>query len=180
MAFTTMHFAVGMGCAAVGTAGACLLVGRGWRWLPAAMTAGGIWAIAPDLPRILHEDLPGPTWLGMLGKGGELLLNRFGDLFFFHATLDSQPREFALHGLMLIVLMYSGGIWLLMALERKQYRRAERHAHHRAARRHLRSAARSPDPPPPRHSVSGDPPPRATSPGSVAGRIGPERLTDAS
>jgi len=37
MAWTTMHFAVGMGCTGAAVGAACLTMRRGWRWLPAAV-----------------------------------------------------------------------------------------------------------------------------------------------
>jgi len=40
MAWTTMHFAVGMGCAGALAGAACVVTRRGWRFIPAAMTAG--------------------------------------------------------------------------------------------------------------------------------------------
>ncbi len=121
MAWTTMHFAVGMGC--VGAAGsvACMVCRRGWRWLPGAMTLGGIWALVPDLPRIFREDLYYHPISSILGTHQlERSLHRWGDLFFFHGSLDAQPKEFALLGLLLILLFYNASIVLMMRLEHKQ------------------------------------------------------------
>ena len=42
MAWTTMHYAIGMGCAGAIAGTASLICRRGWRFLPLAMTAGGI------------------------------------------------------------------------------------------------------------------------------------------
>ena len=121
MAWTSMHFAVGMGCAGAGFGLACLFMRRGWRWLPAVMTLGGLWAIVPDAPRLWREDF---TWLpfaSTLGaKSLEQDLHAMGDLFFFHKMLDAQPHEYALHGLVLMLLLYNGSIALLMWMENRQ------------------------------------------------------------
>ena len=39
-----MHFAVGMACGGALSGVACLIVRRGWRGVPIAMTLGGVWA----------------------------------------------------------------------------------------------------------------------------------------
>ena len=58
MAWASAHFAVGMaGGAAIGAA-LCLTRRGGWRYLPVAMTLGGLWALGPDLPRLFTEGLP--------------------------------------------------------------------------------------------------------------------------
>ena len=119
-----MHFAVGMGCGGGGAVGICVLIRRGWRWLPAIMSLGGIWALVPDLPRVFREDFPGlplASWLG--AKGLERWLHQHGDLFFFHSRLDAGQHEWALHGLALILLFYNVSIVLLMVMERRQRRR---------------------------------------------------------
>ncbi len=118
MAWTSMHFAVGMGCAGlIGMVG-CSILRRGWRWIPAAMTVGGLWGLVPDMPRIFREDFPQWGLAHTLGsKSLERSLHQVGDLFFFHHTLDAQPHEYALHGVLLMVLFYSASIVLLMALE---------------------------------------------------------------
>ena len=36
--------------------GVCQLRGRGWKSVPLAMLAGGLWAVAPDLPHTIHRD----------------------------------------------------------------------------------------------------------------------------
>jgi len=121
MAWTSMHYAVGMGCgtALVGTA--CLIFRRGWRFLPVAMTVGGIWALLPDMPRFFREDFPSLPLAGILGgKSFERCLHRYGDLFCFHSQLDSQPREYALAGLGIIVILYNLCLGLLMFLEFRQ------------------------------------------------------------
>jgi hypothetical protein len=122
-----MHFGVGMAGAGLATAGAASLLVRGWRWVPLAMTAGGLWAIVPDLPRFFREDFPGLPFAAMLGsKPLEVWLHEWGDLFFFHRALDTQPNEYALHGLLLILLLYNAAVVLLMALESRARRRLSR------------------------------------------------------
>lgn len=121
MAWTSMHFATGMiGGAAVAGA-VCLATRRGWRWLPAAMTLGGLWAIVPDTPRLFREDF---TSLGLRHTLGshdlERKLHAVGDLFFFHHQLDAQPRELALHGVILMIVLYNAAIALLLVLEWRQ------------------------------------------------------------
>jgi len=115
-----MHFAVGMGCAGAASGLACTLLRRGWRWIPAAMTVGGVWALVPDLPRIFREDIYLPRLSEVLGNHDlERSLHAWGDWFFFHRQLDMQPHEFALLGLALVLLLYNVCILLLMRLERK-------------------------------------------------------------
>jgi len=108
MAWTTMHFAVGMGCAgAIGTV-ACLVARRGWRWVPAVMTLGGVWALVPDMTRIFREDVHIGFLTATLGSRTlDRWLNAMGDVFFFHRALDSQPNEYALHGLTIILVLYN-------------------------------------------------------------------------
>ena len=97
---------------------ACCWLRRGWRWVPAAMTAAGFWALVPDMPRLLREDLPSVPLAGILGaKSLEVWLHGVGDIFFLHRVLDANLHEFALHGLSLILLFYNAGIVWLMVLE---------------------------------------------------------------
>jgi hypothetical protein len=144
MAWSTMHFAVGMACAGAAAAGTALALRRGWRWVPAAMTLGGVWALIPDLPRTFREDVPNATFAAVLGsKALDHLLHDWGDLFFFHRALDTQPKEYALLGMGIILLLYNAAIAGLMWAERRQrnspanraYRAHERlrhrHRHHR-------------------------------------------------
>lgn len=119
-----MHFAVGMGCAGAIASVGCMVLRRGWRWLPAAMTAGGLWALVPDMPRIFREDFYYEPISSILGTHElERWLHYWGDVFFFHRAFDAQPKEFALLGLLLILLFYNAAVMLLMTLERKQHRR---------------------------------------------------------
>ena len=85
MAFSTMHFAIGMGCTALACVPLCMTLKRGWRWIPFAMSLGGVFACTPDIPRIFREDLPQVPVLSKLLGSHELetWLMNFGDVFFF-------------------------------------------------------------------------------------------------
>lgn len=121
MAWTTMHYAVGMGCAGVAAGAACCFLRRGWRWLPACMTLGGVWALIPDMPRIWREDVTSLPFGNTLGsKQLEKTLHDWGDWFFFHQRLDAQPHEYALHGLVIILVLYNASLAMLMWMEHKQ------------------------------------------------------------
>ncbi len=144
MAWTTMHFGVGMACAGTAMAGFSLLTGRGWRWLPAAMTLGGVWALGPDIPGMVREQLPSFPLASILGSRQlELWLHRIGDLFFFHRALDAQPHERALHGLILILALYNAAILLLMWRENRALNHPAIRAWHAHAP-HLPKRAASP------------------------------------
>lgn len=121
MSWTSMHFAIGMaGGAAIGGAG-CLIIRRGWRFIPALMTVCGFWALVPDMPRLWREDF---TWLPFGSVLGSIYLehwlHHWGNFFFFHKQMDAQPNEYALHGLVLIILQYNLAVLGLMWLERGQ------------------------------------------------------------
>lgn len=120
MAFTTMHFALGMvGTGAVATVGA-LVLRRGLRWVPLWMTAGGIWACVPDMPRIFKEDFPNAPFAQTLSsKPLQQWLQANGDWFFFHRMLDGQPKEYALHGLALILMLYTISVFFLALTNRR-------------------------------------------------------------
>ena len=148
-----MHFAAGMGCSGVAATAACLLARRGWRWIPAAMTAGGFWAIVPDMPRVFREDFPSLGLAGSLGtKDLERSLHSMGDLFFFHHALDAQPQEYALAGLWIILLLYNLALAMLMLLESRARHRIGTPSTPSLCR--ARPPARSPDP---RSSRGGEP-----------------------
>jgi hypothetical protein len=158
-----MHFAMGMGCAGALAGAACVVTRRGWRFIPAAMTAGGVWALVPDLPRVFREDFPSLPLALILGdKGIERALHSVGDVFFFHRMLDAQPKEYALAGLTIILLLYNLAIGLLMVLESNQrnsvgnrsWRAHTPHLRHRRRGRRSESA-HTPQPEP---EVGGDPP----------------------
>ena len=112
MAFTTMHFAAGMIGAGVIGGGLSIILRRGWKWVPVGMTLGGFWALVPDMPRLFREDLPSLPFAGTLGsKTLEKWLHTNGDVFFAHARLDVQPHEFALHGLIIIITLYTASMF---------------------------------------------------------------------
>ncbi len=154
MAWTTMHFAMGMGCAGAIAGAACLVTRRGWRFIPAAMTAGGVWALVPDMPRVFREDFPNFPMAMILGDTGiERALHSVGDLFFFHRALDHQPKEYALAGLAIILLLYNLSIMLLMLLESNQRNSVGNRSwrahmpHLRKQRRRRRASVMEPDEP---------------------------------
>lgn len=108
MAWASAHFAVGMACSGAVTTAVCLFRRRGWHWLAPVMTLGGIWAMGPDLPRLFREDFPSLPFASVLGQShNERWLMQFGNLFFFHGMMDAQPKEYALHGLFAIILLYN-------------------------------------------------------------------------
>lgn len=114
MAFTTMHFALGMAGAGAVTSLGCSLLRRGWRWVPCMMTLGGIWACVPDMPRIFKEDFPNAPFAQTLSaKPLQQWLQHHGDWFAFHRMLDEQPKEYALHGLAGILLLYGVSTFIL-------------------------------------------------------------------
>lgn len=125
MAFTTMHFAVGMvGGGALALTGCAILRG-GWRYSPLAMTLGGLWAIVPDLPRLFKEDFPNLPFASTLGgRPLQQWLDQHGNWCFFHKALDGQPHEYALHGLVIILLLYNLAIVGLLWGARRRLRGA--------------------------------------------------------
>lgn len=143
MAFTTMHLAVGMACSgAIGLA-ACMVLRRGWRWIPLVMTVGALWAITPDMPRIFREDFPSLGLATTLGSHDlERNLHEWGNVFFFHRQLDAQPNEYALLGTGLMLVFYNASIVGLMVIERKQYDRLNqsyrRRSEHASSRSRLK------------------------------------------
>lgn len=124
MAWTSAHFAVGMVAGGAATLAASLVYRRAWRLSIPMMTLGGLWAIVPDLPRLWREDFPSLPLSSILGRRElEVWLHGYGDVFCLHRMLDAQPREFALHGLAGIVLMYNLA-WLpwIIASARRRWR----------------------------------------------------------
>ncbi|MBI1337169.1 MAG: hypothetical protein GC164_09425 [Phycisphaera sp.] len=120
MAWTSMHFAVGMACTGAAAGLVCLLMRKGWRWVPALMTLGGFWALVPDMPRVFREDFPTLGFAHTLGSRDlEIFLHKIGNLFFFHASLDAQPLEYALHGLFGILILYNISLAMLMVMEHR-------------------------------------------------------------
>ncbi len=196
MAWTSMHFAVGMGCAGAAFAAGSYFLRRGHRWLPAAMTVGGIWACVPDFPRFFREDFPQVPLAGTFGsKTLERSLHAVGDLFGFHRALDAQPHEFALHGLFCIVLLYNLAIGYLLTLESRQRNSlanrtwrahggdvaeealSTRRKRRRQSRR--RRSQESGDVPEPAYLTEGEPPPSEKD-GDVIYRIQPTRNAEGS
>lgn len=151
MAWSTMHFAVGMGCTGVAAVGLCTVLRRGWRWIPAAMTAGGVWALIPDMTRVFREDFPNAPFAHVLGhRSLENFLLSWGDLFFFHRALDAQSKEYALLGLTMLLILYNAAIAGLMWAESVQRNslanRAYRaHKPYRRRRRERLAAAPGPE-----------------------------------
>ncbi len=116
-----MHYAAGMGCCGVAVGLACSMLRRGYRWIPAAMTLGGVAALVPDMPRVFREDFYWHPVSSLLGSHAlERYLHAWGDLFFFHRQLDEQPHEYALLGLLIILVLYNAAVVLLMRLEHRQ------------------------------------------------------------
>ena len=133
MAWTTMHFGVGMACGGAAAIVVAALRGRGWSWVTPVMTLSGIWALGPDLPRLFREDFPSLPFARYLGDERiDRWLLSFGDLFFFHASLDSQPEQYALHGLALILLCYNAA-WLLSRLDKQRSRQHVPLSHEKTA-----------------------------------------------
>ena len=115
MAWTSMHFAVGMAGGAAISAVACTITRRGWRWIPGVMIVGGFWGIVPDTPRLFREDFPGiPFMRWYASQATETWLHEIGNLFFFHRALDHQPHNYSLHGLFgMIALFTLSWAWML-------------------------------------------------------------------
>jgi hypothetical protein len=113
------------------------------------MTAGGFWAIVPDMPRLWRVDFPSLPFAGTLGDIHlERWLHRWGDIFFFHHQLDAQPKEFALHGLIGMIFLYNLALALLLWLEHRQRNSIGNRAwrgHANAPRPSLRLTERSED-----------------------------------
>ena len=121
MAFATMHFATGMACGGlIGITGVSIFR-RGLRFVPLAMTAGGLWAMAPDMTRLFTEDFPNAPFASILGSQGlKAWLESHANWFAFHGLLDDQPKELALHGMFGIVVMYNLAILMLMLTRRRR------------------------------------------------------------
>lgn len=177
-----MHFATGMACGAALGGFGCLVVRRGWRFIPAFMTVCGIWANVPDMPRLWREDSPWMPFASTLGSMKlEHWLHYYGDIFFFHKQFDSQPNEYALHGLILMILQYNLAIVGLMWLERRQ-RNSLGNRMHRAhgSRLHRRGAGeRHAEKPAPSIRLAGteaEPLPPEDSHEGVIARLHAERM----
>ena len=95
-------------------AGVCAVRRRGWKSVPVAMLAGGMWAIIPDLPRVIREDLPNTYLASTLGSRAlGHWLNSHGNWFVFHGWFDrhyAQPwpdARWGLRGIAMIVVFYN-------------------------------------------------------------------------
>ena len=131
MAWTSMHFAVGMTGGALLGATACVIRGRGWRFLPLAMTIGGVWACLPDATRLFTEDFPNAPFAAALGQPAlRDWLRAHADWFFFHGRLDAQPRELALHGLAAIILLYNLALLPVWLRRRRRVPNTSENLHH--------------------------------------------------
>ena len=109
-----------MACGGAAAVVVATLRGRGWSWVTFVMTLSCIWALGPDLPRIFREGYPSLPFARYLGdEGVDRWLLSFGDVFFFHAMLDSQPHQYALQGLVLILLC-DNAAWLLNQLDKQR------------------------------------------------------------
>jgi hypothetical protein len=73
------------------------------------MTLGGIWALVPDLPRVLQEfpSLVPRSYNSFAVMKLEIYLHQRGDMFFFHRFLDNQPNELAVVGFAVVVALYN-------------------------------------------------------------------------
>jgi hypothetical protein len=142
-----MHFAVGMVGGAAVTAAAALVCRRGLRFTPLGMTAGGLWAIVPDTPRLVRIDFPSlralPGAHAFAAPTTEAWLHAIGDLFFFHRTLDRHAGDLALAGLFGTIAGYTLGLAALLgviAWQRARIRRLQQQL-----RSHRPVAAAPPD-----------------------------------
>ncbi|MBN1558559.1 MAG: hypothetical protein JW951_10495 [Lentisphaerae bacterium] len=76
--------------------------------VPAAMAAGALWAVAPDIPRLLG-------WSGLYLR---LARSPWTDIFLFHYTIDRLESDSPLFGLGLVLMAaaLSAAAWREMAL----------------------------------------------------------------
>ena len=145
--WTSGHYAVGMACGGALAGIWCLVRRSGWKWLPWAMTAGGVWALLPDMPRVFREDFPSLPFAAWLGQSSfERWLHSFGNLFAFHSAFDAQPREYALHGLTIILVLYNLSLLMMTWSNHRQAREIRRLTRHLegADKARDRAAARPP------------------------------------
>ena len=62
--------------------------------------------------------------------------------FFFHSQLDNQPHEYALHGLLFILLFYNASIFYLLKIEkqsRENYWKTRWYSKHSSRHHHSKS-----------------------------------------
>lgn len=144
MAWGTAHFAVGMACGGAATGLFCLFRRSAWRVIPVAMTIGGVWALLPDMPRVFRYDYPNAPFASLLGhRKLETWLQAMGDFFCFHRALDAQPKEYALHGMTAILVMYNLSLLAYLWDIYRRGRRIESLEKHLVAQRLIRRAARA-------------------------------------
>lgn len=115
MAWIGAHFAMGVACGGAAAAAVCCVRRRGWKSIPLAMLAGGVWAVVPDLPHTIRQDFPGTalaSWLG--SREATRVLHANGNWFFFHSYLDSlnvgadwREIRYGLRGMALILMAYN-------------------------------------------------------------------------
>ncbi len=146
MAWIGAHFAIGMSCSGAIAGGICQLRGRGWKSVPVAMLAGGLWAVAPDLPHTIRQDLPDTVFASWFGaKAATMWLHEQGNWFFFHKWLDQRyggdwtlPR-LGLWGMASLIVVYNTMVYALFrandikahSLARLEYRLYARTKAHR-------------------------------------------------
>ena len=116
MAWIGAHFAIGTACGGAVAAAACAMGRRGtrrWKLVPLGMVAGGLWAVLPDMPHTIRQDLPGTILADLLGNRPlSLWLHEHGNWFFFHRWLDVrydapwQTLRLGLRGVVLMMLTY--------------------------------------------------------------------------
>lgn len=106
MVFTAIHMAVGMVVAGLAGLAISTRIGRGWRWIPVAMTAGALWAIIPDVPAMYREHLQHLPLVGILGSHSlEATLQNWGNVFFGHRLLQDQLQQMPDWGLAAFLLI---------------------------------------------------------------------------
>lgn len=138
MAWIGAHFAAGMiGGGAVASA-VCAVRGRGWKAVPVVMVASGMWAVIPDMPHTVRQDLAGTAFAQMFGsKALGQWLHAHGNWFWFHHWLDvhyGQPwpwPRLGLWGMAGLIIFYNAFIYVLFHAHK---RHASEAAHWRAHR----------------------------------------------
>jgi len=120
MTSTSMHLAVGMACGGLAAVAFCLAMKRGWRWIPLVMTAGAIWAILPDLPAMMRQQLAWMPLSQTLGSQAlENALASWGNVFFFHSALASSSADLSVVGFALMFLLFNLSMAGVLMLERR-------------------------------------------------------------
>ncbi len=114
MAWIGAHFAIGVAGGGAIAAGICAVRKRGWKSVPIAMLAGGVWAVIPDLPRIVRDDLSIGLLTATIGSPGVIdWFHQHGNWFFLHRWVDVQAAQpwpearWGLRGLAVILICYN-------------------------------------------------------------------------